>query len=424
MIIFLLKGLLRDRSRSLFPIITVSAGVMLMVLLHAWVTGILGESFRTTANFLTGHVKVMTRAFSENEDQLPNDLALLGVGEIMSDLRTGCPDMHWVSRIRFGGLLDIPDEKGETRAQGPAVGFGIDLFSQDSRDIQTLNIEKAVVKGRLPEKPGEILISDDFAQKLDVNPGEKGTLISSSMYGGLAMANFEIAGTVRFGISMMDRGAMIADVRDIQTALDMNDGASEILGFLPNDVYRNEKAVEVSEEFNALYAESGDEFDPVMVTLRNQMGLADYLDMASMFGSIMIFIFLLAMSLVLWNAGLLGGLRRYGEIGVRLAIGENKSQVYWSMVAESVMIGIVGSVSGTVIGLAFAYWLQVKGIDMGSMMKGSTMMITNIVRAKITTPAFYIGFIPGIFSTVLGSMLAGIGIYKRETAKLFKELEV
>jgi len=41
----------------------------------------------------------------------------------------------------------------------------------------------------------------------------------------------------------------------------------------------------------------------------------------------------------------------------------------------------------------------------------------------LTPPAFYIGFIPGLFSTVLGTMLSGIGIYRRQTAQLFKELE-
>jgi len=47
----------------------------------------------------------------------------------------------------------------------------------------------------------------------------------------------------------------------------------------------------------------------------------------------------------------------------------------------------------------------------------------SIMRAHINLTTFYIGFVPGIFSTVIGSMLAGIGIYKRQTANLFKELE-
>jgi putative ABC transport system permease protein len=57
-------------------------------------------------------------------------------------------------------------------------------------------------------------------------------------------------------------------------------------------------------------------------------------------------------------------------------------------------------------------------------MKNASMMMPSIYRATITPEAFYIGFIPGLFSMVLGNALAGIGIYKRNTAQLFKELEV
>lgn len=51
------------------------------------------------------------------------------------------------------------------------------------------------------------------------------------------------------------------------------------------------------------------------------------------------------------------------------------------------------------------------------------MMMSNIIRAEITPVTYVIGFIPGILSTFLGAALAGIGIYKRSTAQLFKELE-
>jgi len=50
-------------------------------------------------------------------------------------------------------------------------------------------------------------------------------------------------------------------------------------------------------------------------------------------------------------------------------------------------------------------------------------MMPNRIRARITPPDFYIGFIPGLISTVLGTALSGIGIYRRQTSMLFKELE-
>jgi putative ABC transport system permease protein len=129
------------------------------------------------------------------------------------------------------------------------------------------------------------------------------------------------------------------------------------------------------------------------------------------------------MSIVLWNAGLTGSLRRYGEIGLRLAIGEETGHVYRSMMVESLFIGIAGSMAGTAIGVAIAYYLQVHGFDIGSMTKNSTMMISDVIRAQVEPFTFVIGFLPGILATFLGAAMSGIGIYKRQTSQLFKELE-
>jgi putative ABC transport system permease protein len=87
------------------------------------------------------------------------------------------------------------------------------------------------------------------------------------------------------------------------------------------------------------------------------------------------------------------------------------------------LIGIIGSAFGTIIGLLLSYWLQEKGIDISNLMKGATMMMPGEFRAKIIPQAYYIGFVLGLFSSTLGTILSGIGIYRRQTATLFKELE-
>lgn len=424
MIRFLTTGLLRDRHRSLFPIMIVSIGVMITVFLQAYLNGIFTDMIDHSARYSTGHVKVMTRAYAENADQIPNDLALVGVDEIITQLQQEYPDMTWVKRIQFGGLLDIPDENGETRSQGPVAGMGVDLLSQGSTEITTLNIAKSLVRGRMPQHPGEILVSDELAEKLDVSMGGTATLLGSTMYGSMAMHNFTVVGTVGFGIAVLDRGAMIANVADVQIALDMIDAAGEVLGYLKNNVYDDPEAAAIAQRFNAAYEETDDEFSPTMGRLKELSNLGEYLDMASSFSGIVVAVFVLVMSIVLWNAGLLGGLRRYGEVGLRLAIGEHKGHVYRSLIYESIVIGLVGSVIGTGIGLGLAYWLQVKGLDISSLLKNVTMMIPTVFRASISTQTYYIGFFPGLFSTVLGTALSGIGIYKRQTAQLFKELEV
>lgn len=422
MLKFLIKGLLRDKSRSRLPVIVVSVGVMLTVLMHAYITGFMGDTIEMNAKFTHGHVKVMTRAYVENMSLVPNDLALLDVDELITELNEQYPYISWSPRIQFGGLVDAPDEQGETKSQGPAMGLGLDLLT-NSKELDRLNIYRSLVRGNPIQNQGEALISENLSQKLRVNPGDKITLIGSTMNGSMAMHNFIVAGTISFGNEIMDRGAIIVDIEDARLALDMHNAASELLGFFTQGFYDNDLAQQKAEEFNKLNFNEDDEFAPFMMSLSQQGAMGQYVALAEVWSVYLSAVFVFAMALVLWNAGLLGALRRYGEVGIRLAMGEEKGHVYQTMIYESICIGIAGTVIGTAFGLFFAWLIQTYGIDISKMMEGASMMMPTHIRARITPTDFYIGFIPGLVSTLTGTMLAGIGIYKRQTARLFKELE-
>lgn len=406
------------------PILVVSIGVMFTVILHSWIKGIMSDTISMNANFSKGHVKIMTRAFAEEAAQFPLDLALLNVDQITEGLKKENPDIDWVMRTQFGALIDFPDSSGETRAQGPVAGWAFDIFSKKSKETERFNLTNALIKGKIPANAGEALISDDFANNFKIKPGDSFTLFGTTMDGAMALKNFRVSGTVRFGSSAIDKGAIIIDISDAQSAFQMQNASSEILGFFNNGRYNDERASLIASEFNKPFEKSDDEFSPKMVTLRQQEGMADLLKMTDMMSFILIFVFVLAMSVVLWNAGLLGSLRRFTEFGVRLALGEPKNHIYKTIIYEGVLIGIIGTTSGTILGLLFSYWLQEKGIDISSMMKNSALLMPSRARAEITPVAFYIGFIPGLAATVLGNALAGLRIYKRNTATLFKELEV
>jgi len=424
MIKFLFKGILRDKNRSILPILVISIGVALTILLSGYIRGAMGDIIDQNARFQTGHVKIMTRAYAQNKSQLPNDLALLGVNELTQSLENQFPEMNWVKRIRFGGLIDVPDEFGESRGQGPASGMALQIFSEESGEINRLNLSNSIVAGNLPQKPEEALIGNVFAEKLGIKVGDVITFMGSTMNGSMTFKNFTISGTINFGFTAMDQGAVIIDLTDAQQMLDMEDGAGEILGFSKEGVYFDEKAKLVTETFNEQYAQTEDEFAPVMQRLKEQDNLAGYLDYVDVFSSLFVIIFVVVMSIVLWNTGLLGGLRRYQEFGIRLALGEAKSHIYRSLLSEAVLIGVLGSITGTLIGLAGTWYLQVHGIDISGLLSNSTMIMPSVIRARFTPELLYLGFIPGLIAMVLGNMLSGVGIYKRETARLFKELEV
>jgi len=424
MIRFLIKGLLRDRSRSLFPLITVTIGVALVTLGDSWVNGALVDIVDNNARLETGHVKVVTRAYKEQMSSAPNDLALLDTKALIDDLEKEFTDMEWTPRIRFGGLLDVAGENDVTVRQVRGAGLAVDL-SEGSKEIERLDLNKILVQGHLPQAPDEILLSPGLMENLQVDVGDEVTLISSSMYGSIVIHNFTVSGKIHFGIVALDRNMMIAPLEGIRYALNMEDAAGEVLGYFKDpDQYDKNLTASIKERFNRMYYNPEDEFSPYMLTLRDQNFLNDILLLYENVMGIFIFIFVLFMFIVLWNAGLMNGIRRYGEMGLRLAIGESANHIYITSIAESVLIGLCGSFIGILIGLGFAWYLQKYGVDITSMMDSNSLYMSNVIRARISDSTFYIGFIPGVLATALGAIVSGRGIYKRKTAQLFKELEV
>ena len=428
MIRFLTKGLLRDRSRSLFPVVIITITVGIVIFTIGFMKGTMNSVFLDTAVIISGHEKVVTRAYNEESQMLPNDLALLDVDQVVENLNIEYPTHFWSPRITFGGLLDIPDNNGETKDQGPVIAIGVDLLSSDSRVPEIWGLGKYLVDGRLPTTSKEVLISKKLATKLNIAVGDLATYIGTTMHNAFTTYNFLVVGLFDLRKGQADNQMMLVDISGAREALDMENAASEIFGFTHSLFYNDDKAVSLRTNYNNSYSDTSDIFSPIMLAMRDsseQMGTM--IDMVDGFLLIIGGVFLIIVTIVLWNMGLMNGLRRHGEFGLRLAMGESKGDVYRSMILESLIIGFTGTILGTSIGLMLTYYVQEYGIDYSevvSAMSTSSMVMPNIFYAQITPELYYIGFIPGVIATVLGTMLAGVAIYKREMAQLFKELEV
>jgi len=426
MIKFLTKGLLRDRTRSFFPVLVITISVAIVVFASGFMTGMMNNLLLDTAVILSGHEKIVTRAYNEESMLMPNDLALLETDELIDKLEKEYPNFFWTPRITFAGLLDVPDEKGETKSQGPVIGMGIDFFTNESRQVEIWELERNLVNGTLPVQKNDVLISSKLADKLNVYVGERVTFIGSTMDNAFTTYNYNIVGTFNLRKGQTDRQLMLVDISGAREALDMDNAASAIFGFTHDLFYDDAAAVTLRTNYNNIESDTLDIFSPYMLALRDGNQMGTMVDMSNAMLAIMGSVFLVIVMVVLWNMGLMNGLRRYGEVGLRLAIGEPKGHVYRSLILEAVIIGLFGTVVGTGLGLSITYYVQENGIDYTKgieALSNSSVVMPNIFYAQVTPDLFYIGFFPGVLATVFGTMLAGLAIYKREMSQLFKELE-
>lgn len=428
---WMLKGIFRDKTRFLFPFLVVSVGVALVITLMGFMEGVFMGMVDMTANLDTGHLRFVNKPFYEEEHLFPIDRALAGQQETRKWLVDNShPQVVWTPRIRWGAMMDIPDEHGETKTQTPVIGMAIDLFSPGSPEPDRLHLASSIIRGRAPAKAREMLVGYLLAETLKLKIGDTVTLIGQTFDGGLATGNFIAVGFIRFGVFSMDKKMAIIDLADAQNTFYMDDMVTDWLGFLPANIGYNEyesiraniekRLPELMRDPPQAWAK--DDF-PLILSILDQRNIGEITAKFEMVRGVIVGVFLFLMILVLWNAGLLNGIHRYGEMGLRLAMGETHLQLLFSLLQEALLIGIIGVVAGCLTGGAFTYFLQEIGINMGDAFAKSGLMMNDVVRARLSVAGFITGIIPGLTASVAGSLIAGLAIFKRSEANLFRELE-
>ncbi len=431
MIAFLFRGILRDKSRFLFPFSIVAIGVTLVITLVGFMEGVFMGMIDMTANLDAGHLRLVNKPFYDEEHLRPLDRSLAAQSETLNWLKKNSPEKtRWSPRIRWGALLDVPDKNGNTVSQTPIVGMALELKDKKSLELKRLRLEESLIDGKIPEQDKEMLMGDQLAKTLNIELNQAVTLLGQSFDGGLVMDNYRVVGLVKFGVSAMDKKMVLIDLADAQDSFYMEDMITDWLGFLPAqyslgdyEAIKKNMKQPLSKLIEMPPKSWAEDDQAILLTIRDQQNIGAIADKFNIIKGFVVGIFTFLMMLVLWNAGILNGIHRYGEMGLRLAFGESHWRVIFNTGIEGLFVGVLGTLAGCIFGGVFAWFLQEVGINMGDSFAQSGLMINDVVRARLTTGAFIQGVIPGVFASVAGNLIASIAIFKRTESNLFRELE-
>ena len=431
MIAFLFRGILRDKSRFLFPFSIVAIGVTLVITLVGFMEGVFMGMIDMTANLDAGHLRLVNKPFYDEEHLRPLDRSLAAQSETLNWLKKNSPEKtRWSPRIRWGALLDVPDKNGNTVSQTPIVGMALDLKDKKSLELKRLRLEESLIDGKIPEQDKEMLMGNQLAKTLNIELNQAVTLLGQSFDGGLVMDNYRVVGLVKFGVSAMDKKMVLIDLADAQDSFYMEDMITDWLGFLPAqyslgdyEAIKKNMKQSLSKLIEMPPKSWAEDDQAILLTIRDQQNIGAIADKFNIIKGFVVGIFTFLMMLVLWNAGILNGIHRYGEMGLRLAFGESHWRVIFNTGIEGLFVGVLGTLAGCIFGGVFAWFLQEVGINMGDSFAQSGLMINDVVRARLTTGAFIQGVIPGVFASVAGNLIASIAIFKRTESNLFRELE-
>ena len=235
--------------------------------------------------------------------------------------------------------------------------YGVNM----DQERKVSRIQQAQVSGDGLEGPGDILLGDALADKLEVTLGDRIVLTTSSLDGNdLVQVLFRVRGLIRFGPSELDERLAFIDLVAARQMLGLGDGSHQF-------VVRFEDASIPNAPLVPLFEQVRSEVVGAEGWLSIQPAIGSMLEMSN-FGRIVLglILFLLA-ALGVVNSIFMSIYERLYEFAVTKAIGTRPFWIGRLIVLESLLMAFISVAIGLVIAYFLGGYLESEGLNMGQM---------------------------------------------------------
>jgi ABC-type lipoprotein release transport system permease subunit len=341
------RDLGRNRRRSLFTMLAVGLGLMLIIVLNGWIAGVFDNSLQNNIRLETGHLQLRAASYRSEqmslkwEDLVSDSASLAARASAMSEVNAAAPVL-WAP-----GVLHSADDSA-----------GLKLYGIEPDSSIHAPIREGMVAGVFltPDDRGGIVIGKRLADDLGIAVDQRVSLSVVNADGQPEEGIFTIRGLFSTGFPAYDQGAVFMPLAKAQAFTRTDGRASAILVML----HRQEDTDTVA---TALQTPGF-----TLLTWRDLNAvLLEALNTGQAMYAIMYGIVLLVVAVVIANTLLMAVFERIREIGILAALGMKRRQIVIMFVLEASIIGLIGIAIGNVLGGAGVAYLSNVGVYIGDM---------------------------------------------------------
>ncbi len=342
-----IKNIIKNFRRSFITMISIIIGIMASLLTEGFFRWN-GDSLREyTIRSGTGHFQLYKKGYLKHGSETPYSYLIENPSEIEKEIKSIGNIKLVTSRIQFSGI--ISSGKKSTVVSGEA---GI------SENEQKLNTYSGVVEGKplSSDKPDGIIIGCGVAKKISSRLSNTLTLMCNMKDGGINALDFTVVGISKTGFNEVDNIFATAHLEYIQSLLNVEKGVQKIIVILE----KTSDAKTLVSKIEELCKKYGLEY-------KTWEKLADFYNSVKIiYDAIFVIIILIVLFIVTFtisNTVNMNVYDRIREIGTIRALGTKKTQVAGIFIAESGLIGIIGSIFGLVLTYSFILFTElIKGL--------------------------------------------------------------
>lgn len=357
-----LRGLMRNRRRSLMTLLAIAFGFSAITLFAGYTHNVYGGLARQSINGeMLGHLTLSKRGMRK-EGKLDPERYLLTASEV--DAITGLlkdeKHVELVSpRLALSGLVS------NGRASTIFIAEGIEPSAMEilQKDVLTEREKESGMFGKLkkqldPAHPDVVELSEGLVEMLHLSAGGQAAVLVNTLTGQANAADITVGHSFNTGNAGSNDKFAFVSLALARTLLDAG-GRADRLTILLDDVSQTEA---MRDHLSAKLKAAG--FDVEIMTWQE---LSDFYNQVhGMFDMIFGFIFSIVLTVVVMSVANSMGMtviERTREIGTLRAIGLKRSGVIRLFTTESMLLTMIGCTTGLLITIAVRWGINVADIS-------------------------------------------------------------
>lgn len=351
------RNLWRHGRRTLITAAAMGVSLAFVMATMALVDGMYRKMAEVMVDEATGHVQVAHPDYATKRtmyDTVPNARARMASIQDLQGMRASAPRLYGFALLG-----------GETETAGVQL-VGV----MPERELTITPMDERVDQGSwlAPDASGQIVLGAGLADTLEVGVGDSVVAVTQASDGSLGNELYDIVGVVVSGSSTLDRSGAWLNLADLQALLVLPDQVHEItvltesLDSRAGDPLILDAAAAVQVAIGA----SDDPDAPLAVRPWWEVNPAVATMLASSDASawITLFIVFFVAGLGILNTMLMSVFERTKELGVMKALGTRPGKIVQLVLWESVLLGVLSTIAGLVLGGLLDWLLVEYGLDM------------------------------------------------------------
>lgn len=409
------RNLGRNTARTLLSVLAVCLGVAVVIVTKGFVDGMINTLVRNSIDIVSGHVRIIDREYRVKERLLSLNYPVdgfdgEGMGGMIRDLQKVEGVVSVSPRIRFGTLV------GRKEKYEGVLGVGVDPVAEDRLSRLTRFVEGQWLKAGRREG----VIGYGLMKKLGLKVGDKITMVANTSYGSMRGYSFTLVGAIKSGLQPLDEGSVYIPIDIARKMLEMPGQATEIVVGLGRG--GDARTPAVLKKMEPLFGAKDPGRKYVLIPWYEHNEMISFIEKAKTAYYQIYLIILLLASFVVINTMVMVVNERRKEIGMMAAMGFSPGELRRLFTQEGLLVGLLGSAAGVILGGSVTKYFSVAGIDISSMMEsvGKEFLLFPKIYLEFTLADLAFAFVAGVLITMLAAYFPARKAARMEPAQALR----